>query len=277
MEAKEIKQAVRERYREIALNETPCCASTSSCCENTPQPEATQDSSRSLGYSEEEMGSVPEGSNLGLGCGNPTALAALGPGEIVLDLGSGAGFDVFLAAQKVGETGKVIGVDMTPEMIDKARKNADSGAYRNVEFRLGEIDDLPLADDSVDVVISNCVINLAPDKREVFQEAFRVLKPGGRLLVSDIVLLRALPSFIRNSVHALTGCIAGALQKEDYLDAIQSAGFTDVRVVDEVSYSIAETGATLTRISKQLRIPQTIVKQATDSYVSSVKVSAIKC
>jgi ubiquinone/menaquinone biosynthesis C-methylase UbiE len=184
------------------------------------------------------MNSVPEGANLGLGCGNPVALASLKQGETVLDLGSGAGFDCFLAASRVGKRGKVIGVDMTPEMIDKARENKRKGLYHNVEFRLGEIENLPVADGTIDVVISNCVINLSPDKRRVFQEAFRVLKPGGRLMVSDIVLLKELPLSIAKSVDAYVGCISGAELKDKYLKLIEKANFQEIKVVEEKSLSI---------------------------------------
>ena len=179
------------------------------------------------------MASIPVEANLGLGCGNPVALASLRDGETVLDLGSGPGLDCFLAANRVGDNGRVIGVDMTPEMLERARENARRGGYSNVEFRLGEIENLPVADASVDVIISNCVINLSPDKPRVFREAFRVLKPGGRLMVSDIVLEGELPPVVRESAAAYVGCIAGAMRKEDYLNAIKEAGFAEVEVVEE--------------------------------------------
>jgi ubiquinone/menaquinone biosynthesis C-methylase UbiE len=191
-----------------------------------------------IGYSEEDLQAVPEGANLGLGCGNPVALASLQEGEIVLDLGSGAGFDCFLAAGRVGKSGRVIGVDMTPEMLDRVRENARRGGYENVEFRLGEIEHLPLADASVDVVISNCVINLSPDKPSVFREAFRVLKPGGRLMVSDIVLEGELPEAIRESAEAYVGCVSGASLKADYLRAIEEAGFKDVEVLEQSTFPL---------------------------------------
>ncbi len=181
---------------------------------------------------------MPEGANLGFGCGNPVAIASLKEGEIVLDLGSGAGFDAFLAAQRVGKTGRVIGVDMTPEMIEKARANAAKGSYSNVEFRLGEIEKLPVEDNCVDAIISNCVINLSPDKQRVFAEAFRVLKPGGRLMVSDLVLVKELPAALKGSVEAYVGCLAGAIRKDDYLNFISLAGFRDVKVVSETSYPV---------------------------------------
>jgi ubiquinone/menaquinone biosynthesis C-methylase UbiE len=185
------------------------------------------------------MESVPRGANLGLGCGNPMALASLEKGETVLDLGSGAGFDCFLASREVGPEGRVIGVDMTHEMIEKARGNARKGGYGNVEFRLGEIENLPVADASVDVVLSNCVINLSTNKRRVFEEAFRALKPGGRLMISDLVLSRPLPDRLRDSVSAYVGCIAGAVPKEEYLEALKAAGFQDVGIAEESSFPVA--------------------------------------
>jgi len=224
-----IRKAVRERYGRRAKDGASCCAKSRSCC-------GTQDSvSRAIGYSDEDLGAVPEGADLGLGCGNPTALASLKEGETVLDLGSGAGIDCFLAAQAVGSTGRAIGVDMTAEMVDRARENARTNGIENVEFRLGEIEHLPVADRSVDVVISNCVVNLSPDKPQVFREAFRALKPGGRMFLSDIVLLKPLPEGGRKSIEAYVGCVAGASMKADYLAAIEAAGFRDVEVLKEVA------------------------------------------
>lgn len=236
MAPKEIRKLVRERYAEIARGKNTCCGAASTAA---GQGLADAVSGR-VGYSKEEMGSVPGGSNLGLGCGNPTALASMKPGETVLDLGSGAGFDCFLAAKEVGPEGQVIGVDMTPEMVEKARGSARRGGYQNVEFRLGEIENLPVPDGSVDLVISNCVINLSPNKGRVFQEAFRVLRPGGRLMISDLVLERPLPDRIRQSVSAYVGCVAGALPKEEYLDAIRSAGFRDVGIAEESFFPVTE-------------------------------------
>jgi len=235
MRKEEIKKTVREGYAQIAKQGSPCCAPVKSCCGST---DLAQDISKKIGYTEKELTAVPEGSNLGLGCGNPIALASLREGETVLDLGSGAGLDCFLAANKVGKKGRVIGVDMTPEMIEKARENAKKGNYTNVEFRLGEIENLPVADNSVDVVISNCVINLVPDKRRVFKEVFRALKLGGRLMISDIVLLKELPDFIKNSIEAYIGCLSGAIMRDEYIGAIKAAGFHDVRIVDEASFPI---------------------------------------
>jgi len=224
-----IRKAVRERYGQRTKNGDSCCAKARSCC-------GTRDSvSRAIGYSEEELGAVPEGADLGLGCGNPTALASLKEGETILDLGSGAGIDCFLAAQAVGPTGRAIGIDMTAEMVDRARENARRNGIENVEFRLGEIEHLPVADRSVDVVVSNCVVNLSPDKPRVFREAFRALKPGGRMFLSDIVLLKPLPEGIRESIEAYVGCVAGASMKADYLAAIEAAGFQDVEVLKEVA------------------------------------------
>jgi len=233
MKEDETRKIVRENYAKIAKQKSSCCAPVTSCCGGTDR---AQEISKKMGYTEEELGTVPEGANLGLGCGNPVALASLQEGETVLDLGAGAGFDCFLAAGRVGDRGKIIGVDMTPEMVEKARDNARKGNYANVEFRLGEIENLPAGDNSVDAVISNCVINLSPDKKRVFIETFRVLKPGGRLMISDIVLLKELPDFIKNSIHAYVGCVAGAMLKDEYLKAVREAGFQDVKIIDETAF-----------------------------------------
>jgi len=183
-----------------------------------------------MGYSEDEMNHVPDGSNLGLGCGNPVAIASLNPGEVVLDLGSGAGFDAFLAVRRVGKKGRVIGVDMTDEMLEKARENAKKGGFDNVEFRKGDIENLPVDDEEVDVVISNCVINLAPDKEKVFRETYRVLKSGGKLMVSDVVLTKLLPEKIKNDDELLSGCVAGAILKKDYMSLLEKVGFTNIEI-----------------------------------------------
>ena len=238
MESDEIKKMVRDGYGTIAKKSGgSCCGpSLSSCCGTSP----VENISRAVGYDAEDLNAVPEGANLGLGCGNPVALASLKEGETVIDLGSGAGFDCFLAANAVGKAGHVIGVDMTPEMLDQARKNARKGGYDQVEFRLGEIENLPVADDTADIVISNCVINLSPDKERGFAEAFRVLKPGGRLMVSDIVLLAELPQKLKESISAYVGCVAGALGKDDYLQAIRSAGFQEVEIVGEDRYPVED-------------------------------------
>ena len=274
MKEKEIKKVVREGYAKIAKRNTSCCIPVDSCCETT---DTTKTITKNMGYSEEEMKSVPEGANLGLGCGNPIALASLKEGETILDLGSGAGFDCFLAANKVGKNGKVIGVDMTPEMIEKARENAEKGNYDNVEFRLGEIENLPAADNSVDIVISNCVINLSPAKNRVFNETFRVLKPGGRLMVSDIVLLKQLPDFIRESAQAYVGCVSGAMIKNDYITAIMDAGFHEVKIIDETSFPIEcmLNDATAKEIMQKANISHKQVKEVGRS-IRSIKVAGTK-
>ncbi len=274
MKEQAIRKSVREGYARIAKQDSSCCVPANSCCGST---DLAQNISKSIGYTEEELKAVPEGANLGLGCGNPVALASLREGETVLDLGSGAGVDCFLAADKVGESGRIIGVDMTPEMIEKARENAERGSYGNVEFRLGEIESLPVADNSVDVVISNCVINLAPDKRRVFTEAFRVLKPGGRLMVSDIVLLKELPDFIKNSIEAYIGCLSGAIMKDEYIEAIRATGFQEVRIIDETSFPIElmANDPTAKAIIGNLQIPPEEVKKVASSVIS-IKIYAAK-
>jgi len=274
MNKEEVKKAVRERYGNIAKQGRSCCGPAESCCGST---DSAQSVSRSVGYSEEELQAVPEGANMGLGCGNPTALASLKEGEIVLDLGSGAGFDCFLAARQVGSTGRVIGVDMTAEMLERARENARKGDFGNVEFRLGEIENLPVGDNQVDIVISNCVINLSPNKKRVFEEAFRVLRPGGRLMVSDIVLLKELPDEIRNSVAAYVACIAGATTKKEYLETIRAAGFEDTKVLGEAAYSaeLLANDPTAVEVAKNLKLSREKARNLASSIIS-IKVSAIK-
>jgi len=275
-EKEKIRKMVREGYADIAKTSSSCCdpdRSASPCC----SPATAEDISKKIGYNESDLASVPEGANLGLGCGNPTAFASLREGETVLDLGSGAGFDCFLAANKVGPTGRVIGVDMTPDMLEKARENARKGNYENVEFRLGEIENLPASDNSIDVIISNCVINLSPDKPRVFHEAFRVLKPGGRLMVSDMVLLKELPKFVKESMHAYIGCVAGAIMKDDYIGAITKAGFQKVEIIDETHYEIKgiTNDRTINKVMEELNIPMEKLMEL-DGAVVSVKVSARK-
>ena len=274
MEKKNIKKVVREGYAKIAKQDDFCCAPTRSCCGS---PDSAKNIGKNLGYSEEELKSVPEGSNLGLGCGNPVALASFKERETVLDLGAGAGFDCFLAASRVGDNGKVIGVDMTPEMVEKARENAEKGGYSNVEFRLGEIENLPVADNSVDAVISNCVINLAPDKRRVFIEAFRVLKPGGTLMISDIVLLNELPEEIKGSIEAYVGCVSGAVLKDEYLKAIKEAGFQDVNIVDELSFPAHNVmnDPTIREFIQKFSIPDEKVAEVMSS-IQSINVCGVK-
>jgi len=274
MKKQDIKKVVREGYAKIAKQGSSCCAPIKSCCGGTG---LAQDISKKIGYTEEDIKAVPEGANLGLGCGNPLAFASLREGETVLDLGSGGGLDSFLAANKVGKKGRVIGVDMTPEMIERARENAREGNYGNVEFRLGEIENLPVAANLVDVVISNCVINLVPDKRRVFQEIFRVLKPGGRLMISDIVLLRELPDVIKNSVEAYISCLAGAVMRDKYIGVIKEAGFQEVRIVDETSFPIEclANDPTAKAIIKDSKIPPEKIEEAVSS-VLSIKVYGVK-
>ncbi|MFX0018538.1 MAG: arsenite methyltransferase [Promethearchaeota archaeon] len=245
LDDEKIRKIVRESYGKIADRNKgySCCSpsssstqtSSSSCCGDVS---LTQNYSSRIGYSEEELRSVPEGANLGLGCGNPTALASIKEGEVVVDLGSGAGFDCFLAANKVGKSGKVIGIDMTAQMIDSARENAKKGDYENIEFRLGEIENLPVADNTADLIISNCVINLSPDKERVFHEAFRVLKSGGRMMISDIVLTEELPYLLKQNLEAYVSCVSGALLKEKYISIIQDVGFQNIEIVGESYFPI---------------------------------------
>jgi arsenite methyltransferase len=232
MKDKEIKKAVKARYSQIAeQHQEGCCPSCSGAASSILR-------TKGIGYSREDLKHIPEEAVIGLGCGNPTAIAQLKAGEFVLDLGSGAGVDVFLAANKVGPTGLVIGVDMTEEMVDRAKTIAVDYGYANVEFRLGEIERLPVEDESVDAIISNCVINLSPDKAKVFGEAYRVLKPGGRLTVSDIVSDGVIPDEIKNDANAWTGCIAGALEQQEYLEKIKKSGFGDIQILSSREFYI---------------------------------------
>jgi arsenite methyltransferase len=244
VKSEEIKQAVREQYSQIveqagqsccSTNTNSCCSTNSSCCGSNPEAEAIL-----AGYTKEELAQIPQESVLGLGCGNPAACAGLKPGETVLDLGSGAGIDVFLASIKVGPGGKAIGVDMTPQMVKKANALARDKGYDNVEFRLGEIENLPVADNSIDTIMSNCVINLSPDKSRVFCEAHRVLRSGGKMVISDIVSENALPQVMQDDANAWSSCISGALQKEDYLGKIAAAGFRSHEILAEREFYVEE-------------------------------------
>jgi len=221
--SEEIRRSVRHHYKEVITTGTSC--GQTSCCGSAATPEKI---SLQLGYSDEEINQVPEGANAGLGCGNPTAIAGLKTGETVLDLGSGAGFDCFLAASKVGETGRIIGVDMTPEMIEKSRLYAKKGGYKNVEFRLGEIEHLPVADATVDIILSNCVINLSFDKKAVYSEIYRVLKPGGRICISDVVATSEVPARIRNDMKLWSSCAAGASNISELEEMLKNIGFVNI-------------------------------------------------
>ena len=226
------RQEVRDAYAKVAQanNEGDACGIGSSCCGVSDDAAINTLISTRLGYSEDDLSAVPEGADMGLGCGNPRAIASLKPGEVVVDLGSGGGFDCFLAAQEVGATGHVIGIDMTPDMLSKARNNAAKGKYSNVEFRLGEIENLPVANDTADVIISNCVINLSPNKAQVFKDAFRILKPGGRLAISDVVATIELPEAMRNDAGLIAGCMGNASLIEDLYLMIEAAGFENIRI-----------------------------------------------
>ena len=270
MEDEKIKNIVREGYSKIASSNNGCGCGCSNVTTN-------KEISKAIGYSNDDLYSVPEGSNLGLGCGNPIALASLKEGETVLDLGSGAGFDAFLAANRVGKSGKVIGVDMTPAMISKARENALCENYENVEFRLGELEHLPVSDNTIDIIISNCVINLVPDKIQVFKEAFRVLKPGGRIMISDIILTKELPDFIRNSLISYIGCVSGAILKEEYIQKVKDTGFRQVKIEEETKFSldfIINNQEILDFVEKN-NIPSEKIKDIADN-ILSIRLSAIK-
>lgn len=273
VKTEDVRKYVRDRYAGVAKGGGSCCGSTA-CCSSA---DSAGKASRRVGYSAEELDAVPGGSNLGLGCGNPTALASLKEGETVLDLGSGAGFDCFLAARMVGDKGRVIGVDMTPEMVERARENAGKGAYDNVEFRLGEIENLPVRDGVVDVILSNCVINLSTAKDRVFAEAYRVLKPGGRAIISDIVLARDLPEAVAGSLAAYAGCIAGAVRKEEYLRLMEAAGFRGIRIARESRFEIPEDelDSYARSVAGELQLPREAVRQAARAVIS-VEVSGTK-
>jgi SAM-dependent methyltransferase len=256
--ADDVRTLVRRRYGAIAEG----AGSGPGCCGG---PSSAEEVLAQVGYSADQAAAIPEGANLGLGCGNPIAHAALEPGETVLDLGSGGGIDCFLASREVGPGGRVIGVDMTPAMVERARDNAKRGGYANVEFRLGEIEHLPVPDASVDAILSNCVVNLSPEKAQVFREAYRALRPGGRMLLSDLVWTRELPDETRHNVDLYCGCVAGASLKSDYLALIREAGFHDVEVVSESGYGVGAEA-----------LPEGSAERAAFASVVSVKVKALK-
>jgi len=274
----DIKEAVRDRYAGHAADATSCCSTPAAHAGDEPCCGSSGASvTEKLGYNADDLAGIPEGADLGLGCGNPLAMLELKEGETVVDLGSGAGIDCFLAAERVGPTGLVIGVDMTPEMISRARRNAEGSGLGNVEFRLGEIEHLPVEDGTVDAIISNCVVNLVPNKRQVFADAFRVLKPGGRMSLSDIVLLGEVPFQLRDSAEAYVSCLSGAILRDEYLTLIGEAGFTDVAVTESRSFTLGDvvagdlvqefvrqTGATMDEL------------QAAAALFQSVRVSARK-
>lgn len=225
-----IRDAVRENYSKIAASESAGCGCSPSSCCGTPSKVKVADISLGLGYSSEDVDAVPDGANMGLGCGNPQAIASLQPGETVIDLGSGGGFDCFLAAQAVGDNGHVIGIDMTPEMITTARRNAENAGFKNVDFRLGELEKLPAPDGIADVIISNCVINLSPEKQKVFREAFRVLKSGGRLAITDVVAYTEIPDSVKKNMAMYTGCVSGASFIPELESMLQQVGFANIRI-----------------------------------------------
>jgi ubiquinone/menaquinone biosynthesis C-methylase UbiE len=264
MTEKNVRKLVRKGYAEAARTQGCCCGA---------------EVSEKIGYTKEQLESVPEGAVRSFGCGNPLAIASLKEGETVVDLGSGPGLDCFIASKKVGEKGKVIGVDMTPEMLDRARENLRTSKQKNVEFRLGEIENLPVADNTADLIISNCVINLSPDKKRVFDEAFRVLKPGGRLMISDIVLLKELPEAIKKNAESYVGCVSGALMKDNYLGLIKSAGFQNVKIVEEMDSGIDEIVNDHPEVKTAMKETKTTLQDAkrfSDMMLASIRVSGTK-
>jgi arsenite methyltransferase len=261
-EEAKVRRMVRKGYGK-AIKKASCCG--------------TSENAKKIGYNNEELESVPEGATVSFGCGNPVAMASLRKGETIIDLGSGGGLDCFLAANKVGEKGRVIGVDMTPEMLDKARENLRKSKHGNVEFRLGEIENLPVADNTADAIISNCVINLSPNKKRVFEEAFRVLKPGGRLMISDIVLLRDLPEAVMKSAKAYIDCVSGAVKNDEYIRLVEEAGFENVKIIEEKQFPIEAyiKDEDSKELMKELDISAKKAKEIVNS-AASVKVQGIK-
>jgi SAM-dependent methyltransferase len=265
-----MKDFVKKIYGSIAKKEKKSCCGPTCCSDKTPSV------SENIGYTKEELDSIPDDANMGLGCGNPVALASLKEGETIVDLGSGGGIDAFLASKKVGDKGRVIGIDMTEDMVEKARANAKNGGFNNVEFKLGDIEEIPIENSAIDCIISNCVINLAEDKQKVFNESFRILKEGGRLMVSDMVLMGDLPESVLKSAHMYAGCIAGALKKEDYIGKIKRAGFKEVVVVKEDPVRISDYIGSDKIISDLAKDMPTDQIENIDKAVTSVKISAYK-
>jgi SAM-dependent methyltransferase len=276
MNNEQIKQNVKSGYADIVKRNTKksFLPNIFQCCD--PKEIAT-DIGKKIGYSEDELKNVPEDANLGIGCGNPTALASIKKGETILDLGSGAGFDCFLASRETGETGKVIGVDITPEMVLLAQKNAEKGKYKNVEFKVGEIENLPIENNSVDLIISNCVINLSNQKERVFEEAFRVAKPNGRIMISDIILLNDLPDYVKNSVEGHIACLAGAVRKEHYIYAISKAGFENISIDKEAPFPIELmlNDPIAEKIVRENNLTEKEIKDIANS-IASISISAKK-
>ncbi len=276
MDEESVRQKVREGYTQIAMLDSVGCGNGVSCCGSSP--EAAEELVRHIGYSSDELAALPEGANMGLSCGNPTAIAALRPGEVVLDLGAGGGFDVFIAGRKVSATGRAMGVDMTAEMLAKARRNAvvyrENTGFDNVEFRLGEIEHLPVADASVDVIISNCVINLSPDKPQVWREMARVLKPGGRVAVSDLALFQPLPETVIETVEALIGCVAGAVLVLETEQMARAAGLVDIVLNTKPDY--VKTLLSLEDPLYQKILAQLPPGATAADYITSLEVTARK-
>ncbi|MFH1752798.1 MAG: arsenite methyltransferase [Candidatus Omnitrophota bacterium] len=265
-----MKDFVKKIYGSIAKKKKKSCCGPTCCSSNAPSV------SEAVGYTKKELDSIPDDANMGLGCGNPVALASLKEGETIVDLGAGGGIDAFLASKRVGDSGRVIGIDMTEDMVEKARINAEKGGFKNCEFKLGDIEKIPLEDSVADCIISNCVINLAEDKQKVFNESFRILKSGGRLMVSDMVLVGDLPESVIKSAEMYAGCIAGALKREDYIDKIKKAGFKNVVVVKEDPVRISDYIGSDKAISDIAKDMSKTEIENIDKAVSSVKISAYK-
>jgi arsenite methyltransferase len=276
MNNEQIQKNVKSGYADIVKRNTKksFLPNFFQCCD--PREIAT-DIGKKIGYSAEELKNVPEEANLGIGCGNPTALASIKKGETILDLGSGAGFDCFLASRETGETGRVIGVDITPEMVALAQKNAKKGNYKNVTFKIGEIENLPIENNSIDLIISNCVINLSNEKEQVFKEAFRVAKSNGRIMISDIILLNDLPDYVKNSVEGHIACLAGAVRKEDYINAITKAGFTEINIEKQASFPIELmlNDPIAEKIVRENNLTEKEIKDIANS-IASISISAKK-